>query len=56
MGRKTDILEGSTNGKFSFEVQSLAFEGRFETKLIFKNSLELLATIPAQFPYIKQLF
>ena len=45
--------EGS---KIRFEVQKLSFEGCFETKMIFKNILEVPALIPAQFPYEKHVF
>ena len=51
--RKTEILEGSKNWKISFEFQNRTFEGCFKIKMIFKNILEVPATIPAQFPYIK---
>ena len=55
-GGKTEILEGWKNSTFSFEVQTWTFEVCFQSKMIPKNILGVPATIPTQFPYIKQLF
>ena len=44
------------HSKISFEVHKMIFEKCFETKMSLKNILEVPALIPAQLPYIKQLF
>ena len=41
------------HSKISFEVQKMTFESCLETKMIFKNILEVPALILAQFPYKK---
>ena len=55
-GGKLKFLRGLKIEKISFGVQNRTSEGCFETKIIFKNILEVPALIPAQFPDKKQLF
>ena len=42
--------------KIEKSVQNWTFEGCFETRMIFKNILEVPAILPTQFPYINQWF
>ena len=47
---------GLENGNLGLGVQNGVFEVGFETKHVLKYILDESATIPAQFPYIDQLF
>ena len=44
------------HAKISFKAQKMTSGSVFKTKMTFKNVLEYSRIIPAQFPYIKQLF
>ena len=48
--RKSNILEGGT-WEFRIQVQIWTFEGCFQVEMMFENSLEVPALIPAQFQY-----
>ena len=50
--RNTENVEVSKKDKIRFGVQNWTSEGCVQTKIIFKNILEVPALIPAQFSYI----